>query len=367
MLKCDLKTLLLAIAAAALTLISTVHSVGQPLVPINTGFSHWDHHWIMWTPQHPVFEAVEVMTVANSESPKGTLVRVFFTERAGGKKQVYYFNNAAVAKRWPTGAFFREIEHQISGEPGKPLNLIVKFKDRNDLPVELSFTFDSKQTLSKEYAGLTDQSGHGAENVFLLFFRELTATAGGSKLLIGGEDYSIKRDLPGGMQAFYRTGYRLNLYVATIVYGETQFDWKQNELASSRGFVFKKVSDANGEVIYRTDQRADKTVVEFSTNTAGELREYRHRLGPHTLKIEFDSTLPSAKSAKSGQNIRYRISLENVTKLVEGNVIIKSEGSVITYEWQHESPAWTKNYHLISTINLTSNNRYTLNLARKKQ
>lgn len=343
------------------------HAYGQPLVPINTGFSHWDHHWFMLTPQHPIYEAVEVMTVANSESPKGTLVRVFFTERAGGKNQVYYFNDAAVAKRWRNGeAFHREIEHRIAGESGRPLDLTIKFKDRNDIPVELSFTFASKQTLSKEYGGLTDQSGHGAESVFLLFFRELTATAANSRLLIGGEDYSIKRDQPGGMQAFYRTGYRSNIYVATVSYGETHFEWKENELISSRGRVFKKTSDSNGNVIYRSEKGPDQTVVEFSTNAEGELREYRHRLGPHTLRIEFETPLPNAKSAKSGQTVRYRISIEDLTKLVEGVVAVSSEGNVVTFEWQHESPAWTKNYHLISTINLTSNNGYALNLTRKK-
>ncbi len=32
-----------------------------PLVPIVSGFQHWDHHWYLWLPGDPVYEAVEVM------------------------------------------------------------------------------------------------------------------------------------------------------------------------------------------------------------------------------------------------------------------------------------------------------------------
>ena len=51
--------------AVALFLIAAFPSYAQTdlLLPINTNFSYWDHHWIMWIPQHPVYEAVEVLSL----------------------------------------------------------------------------------------------------------------------------------------------------------------------------------------------------------------------------------------------------------------------------------------------------------------
>ena len=31
-----------------------------PLVPFATVVDSWDHHWFLWLPLHPVYEAVEV-------------------------------------------------------------------------------------------------------------------------------------------------------------------------------------------------------------------------------------------------------------------------------------------------------------------
>lgn len=56
---------------------------GQPLVPFQTNFSHSENHWILWTPKHPVYEAIEVRSADNNQSPGGKSIRVFFTERAG--------------------------------------------------------------------------------------------------------------------------------------------------------------------------------------------------------------------------------------------------------------------------------------------
>jgi len=40
------------------------------LIPINTNFSYWDHHWIMWIPRHPLYEAVEVLSVDSTTDPR---------------------------------------------------------------------------------------------------------------------------------------------------------------------------------------------------------------------------------------------------------------------------------------------------------
>ena len=34
-----------------------------PIVPLVTAHHHWDHHWFVWLPRHPVYESVEVMSI----------------------------------------------------------------------------------------------------------------------------------------------------------------------------------------------------------------------------------------------------------------------------------------------------------------
>jgi hypothetical protein len=60
------------------------------VVPILSVFNHWDHHWYIWLPGDPVYEAVEVMSRERGVGAS-PLVWVFFTERVAPKRQVHYF------------------------------------------------------------------------------------------------------------------------------------------------------------------------------------------------------------------------------------------------------------------------------------
>src|SRR5439155_14772186 len=78
-----------------------------PLVPITSRLEHWEHHWIVWLPRHPVYESVEVASREAPEAPV-PLVWVFFTERAGAKRQIHYLNHPDVVAHW-AGSLYREI------------------------------------------------------------------------------------------------------------------------------------------------------------------------------------------------------------------------------------------------------------------
>ena len=64
-----------------------------PMISLTTRFAHWDHHWLLWMPQHPVYESIEALAT-QPDLARPAIVTVFFTERAAPKKQVYYFNDA---------------------------------------------------------------------------------------------------------------------------------------------------------------------------------------------------------------------------------------------------------------------------------
>lgn len=352
---------LLLIAAMCFAM-SLQTNAQEPLIPINTNFSHWDHHWIMWTPQHPVYEAIEAMTVDNPKSPESKLIRIFFTERAGSKKQVYYFSDPAVARTWQGEAYYREIEYKTDGVLGRPLGLHLKFKDKDDAVVEWTMKFEAARELSREWQGLKAQGGHAAQTVFLLFYNGPNATTTRSELVIGGKDYSSRI----GQLKPYHAAYSFNAYTAVIAYGRSSFVMNNNELRNSSGRVFKRKELKSG-ALYQTNRFGfqESGQIEFQTNLQGEVLIYRHRQGEHVFRIEFAPALPTIGSAQSGQMIRYTVSIDDHEKLFEGVASIKKEENLIKLDWQHQSPAWTKEYGFQSIVQPTSTG-YSLEVVRKR-
>lgn len=340
----------------------------QPLVPVQTNFSHSQHHWILWLPKHPLYEAIEVRSSDNPQAPNGKSVTVFFTERAGAKNQVYYFNEEALVKRSRMAAHYRNIEYRATGDLGKPLGLSVKFQDKDDRLVELTMQFESGRELSPQYAGLTSQSGHSADYIFLIFLREKTASMSSNKLLIGGEDFSLTpANDPPGARLLARSAYSSNIYAATIVYGKSSFQWKQNELTTAfQGRTFKKVAGAEKETIYRSNPAGDRSLIELVTNAQGELRQYKHQLNAHVFQIEFTPALPTIASVKAGQTIKYSITLDGFRNLIEGVMSVQKEADLVQFDWQHQTPAWTKDYLFTSSVKPTVGGGYDLQVGRKK-
>src|SRR5262249_5935264 len=148
------------------------------MVPIFSVFHHWDHHWYIWLPGDPVYEAVEVMSRARSVG--APLVWVFFTKRAAPKRQVHYFNDIQLANA--RGGHFREINFPMTGAKGQPRGITIALTDVDGSPIAVDLQFAAGAQLVTRGAGLTDQSGHSADRHLLIFFREKNDLADGTKL-----------------------------------------------------------------------------------------------------------------------------------------------------------------------------------------
>jgi hypothetical protein len=116
------------------------------------------------------------------DSDGSAAVWVWFTERAGSKRQVHYRNDARLAAF--VGGDYRPIAYQISGEDGGPRSVHVRFDDIENTPVEIEVRCDPDQTLTRHGAGLTDQSGHMSDRAFLVFHRETNALAREGRALV---------------------------------------------------------------------------------------------------------------------------------------------------------------------------------------
>jgi hypothetical protein len=167
----------------------------HPLVPFSTVIDHWDHHWFLWLPNHAVFESVEIASRENDASGRAA-VWVWFTERAGAKRQIHYRNDAQLARF--VGGLYRQIDYKISGETGRPRAVEVRFDDSEGKPVNLDVAFDPTQILVRQGAGLTDQSGHMSDRAFLIFYRETNALAEDAHASIGGSNATFEKSEPKG-------------------------------------------------------------------------------------------------------------------------------------------------------------------------
>ena len=103
-----------------------------PLVPIASFLHHWDHHWYIWLPGDPLYEAVEVMA-ADRGPNSAPLVWVFFTERDGPKRQIHYYNDAGAAAA--AGGQARDIAFKMTGPEGGARGVSVGFDDAKGRPV----------------------------------------------------------------------------------------------------------------------------------------------------------------------------------------------------------------------------------------
>ena len=188
----------------------------HPLDPLRVTFSYWDHHWFVWLPRDPVFEAAEIHANDATEPGGKPLVWVYFTQRAVPKTQTNYTNDAAFAnaKHW----LYRDIDYTLSGRPGEPRAVAVKFSDDRGRTIAITVGFAAGSKLGKDGAGVTDQMGHGAANAFLLLYRDATGTPQSSSVSIDGVD--VSKPVPGAADPLpFHAAYSPSTINAAILFG----------------------------------------------------------------------------------------------------------------------------------------------------
>ncbi len=114
-------------------------AIATPLVPIVSFLQHWDHHWYVWLPGDPVYEAVEIMAAERGPN-RPPLLWVFFTERAVPKRQVNYYSDAEVAAARAaegTTAQFADIKFVMTGSEGEPRGVAAEFVNAQNRKVTI--------------------------------------------------------------------------------------------------------------------------------------------------------------------------------------------------------------------------------------
>jgi hypothetical protein len=297
-----------------------------PLVPFSTVIDCWDHHWFLWLPHHPAYESVEVASREPDQNGR-IAVWVWFTERAGSKRQVHYRNDPQSAAN--VNGHYRPITYRISGDDGRPRSVEVRFDDVENMPVDIGVQFDPDQILTRQGAGLTDQSGHMSDHAFLVFHRDTNALAREGRALIGPSNCSFGRDETQGTFPF-RWAYSHGISIGLILYGRFRATFGAGGYAPS--------PETAGLFVLN---RAWGGSVSLLSDQIGQLREYVDRdASGDFLRVVFDPPLPPCGHDSKQQTSSFSISISAAADLITGSVETTCGDRVLTLDWHPRQPMW---------------------------
>lgn len=312
---------------APLTSSSTpsVNGASHRLLGFPVHLSHYDYHWYWWLPRHPKFEAAEVMSTARPGGPP--LVWVFFTERAGQKRQHHYVNDARLAAS--RGWTHRDIRFETKGAKGQAQSLAVSLTDAEGQPVELAMQFKPGTPLLRTGSrGLTDQSGHSAKTVFMTFYRDTRAKAPRGTVKIGGINHAF---LPGEPLGAYPMRYANgdNIYVGITSYGR--------QLIPSEATVQPR--PGGGTVLTRRARNGNLSTLTF--DEANALVETRQAVGRSSMFTSYRPALaPCGAQTGAPAKSRFYVSIDSDRDLIVGEATRRCEGSGSVIEYHPNSPSW---------------------------
>jgi len=341
--------IILGISALAL---ASMTATATPLVPTVSFLQHWDHHWYVWLPGDPLYEAVEIMAAARGPG-RPPWLWVFFTERAVPKHQSNYYNDAQFAAARAaagTTAQFADIAFSMTGADGEPRGVTVQFVDAKNRPVTISVDFAAGAKLGAIGAGLTDQIGHSSERLLLLFFREKAARTPDTHVTIEGVD--VAKLPPGEANPLpFAAAYSSNIFVGGFLFMgmEVSFD----DRTATPGPIARFLPTATPGIYEAAPPHSGR--VRLLTRAGGSLAGYQQhdRTGAHRIDIRFEPPLPPADDPTSETISAFRISLDDFHDLLAGSVDVRRDGGNILIDWRFDRPAWARSRVLRATATLS--------------
>jgi len=328
----------LALACMAFALPS--RGLAAPAIPLISNHVYFDHHWYVWLPRHPTYEAVEVMSVDAPFNPY-RLVWVFFTERNGEKRQHHFMDDPSIAEGIED-FYHREIEYRRSGELGAGQSVHVSLTGLDGVPFEVEIDAEGSP-LIREGAGLTNQSGHGADKVVMLFHRERNALAERNRVTIGGEDYSFRTgDDPEGTHPFV-AAYSAGIQLAVFPFGQWSFAADGTQLSDGTdGLTFAFHTREEGGAL-KADLPGYRNRISIELDADGNLERYRHDAGSSRMIISLDEAVPLTGSGPQSAS-RFSILMDPDEPVASGRVVSEPTENGRRLSWTIDTPSWGAGY-----------------------
>jgi len=317
-----------------------------PAVPLVSEHHYFDHHWYVWLPRHPTYEAVEVMSIDTPSNPY-RLVWVFFTEREGAKRQHHFMDDRRIADG-VDDLHYRQIDYRRTGGSEGGQSVSVSFTDLEGALVELEINAENVP-LTQAGAGLTDQSGHSADLLVLLFHRERNATAARNKVAIGGQDFSFRAgDDPEGKHRFM-AAYSAGIQIVVFPFRQWSFAAGETRLSDDAAGLSFNVKARTEGIALVADLPGYQNRSTIELNSEGALERYRHEVSGHRLFISLDEALPLTGPAPPAAS-RFSVLLDPEEPVASGHVVSEPTEDGRRLSWTIDTPSWAAGYPFESLI-----------------
>ena len=336
----------LILACVAFTTTGRSTTASTPVIPLVSHHVNFDHQWYVWLPRHPIYEAVEVLSVDAPHNPY-RLVWVIFTERDGEKRQHHFMDDRWIAEG-DDDFHYRDIDYRRVGGAGEGQSVDASFTDLDGDRVEVEVDAEGAP-LTKTWAGLTDQSGHSAGELVMLFHRERNARADGNRVTIGGQDFSFRDgDDPERTHPFV-AAYSAGIQIVVMPFGQWTFSASEARLSDlAAGLSFDVEARTDGiALVADLPGYQNRTTIELDSD--GALQRYRHDAGSHRMVISLDEPLPLTGPAPQAAS-RFSILLDPEEPVASGRVVSEPTESGRRLSWTIDTPSWAAGYPFESLV-----------------
>ena len=336
----------LVLACMAFTTTGRGASAFAPAVPLTSHHVHFEHHWYVWLPRHPTYEAVEVMSVDAPHNPY-KLVWVIFTERDGEKRQHHFIDDRRITE-YVDNFHYREIDYRRAGEAGEGQSVYASFADLDGARVEIAIDAEG-MPLKWHDDGLTDQSGHSAEKLVMLFHRVSGALTERNSVVIDGRDFSFRAgDDPEGKHPFV-AAYSAGIQIVVFPFGQWTFSVDEARLKDDTAGLSFDVEERTGGVALVADLPGYRDRITIELDADGALERYRHDVGSHRMAISLDEALPLIGPAPQSAS-RFSILLDPDEPVASGRVVSEPTEAGRRLSWTIDTPSWGLGYPFQSVI-----------------
>jgi len=324
-----------------------------PLLPINTIFSHWDHHWFQWLNGHPLYESIEV--ALGGPLPTGEpLVQLCLTKRGGRQGEIHYLNDESAARfsALSRESYFVPIRVMRSGAAGAPQGLTLDLLADDGMAIHWEVNFAPGRTLSKDRAVVKSPNGYVPYSVLQFWSADRSALTADATVTIGGKAYRPKSTATGRRNL---TAYSSGAFSLVLPFAGSELAPTVDGFTSSWGTrTFVRHGD---DYVTSFDAFHQPASITLRCNSDGELTGYEHRHGAHILALTLDSPLwPLALPLGFAFTVDGR-------RIARGTVRPMLT-HVYSMSWRFSDPDWAKAAGLRTVLVGTAGLAYRVEMTR---
>ena len=317
-----------------------------PAVPLISHHNPFDHHWYVWLPRHPTYEAAEVLSIDAPFNPY-RLVWVILTERDGEKRQHHFMDDRQIGERIDD-FHYREIAYRRAGGAEEGQSVHVSFTALDGARVEIEIDAEGVP-LTQAGAGLTDQSGHSAEELVMLFHRERNALAARNRVTIGGRDYSFRAGDDPQVTHRFVAAYSAGIQIVIMPFGQWTFTLDEARLRNAAAGLSFAIEARNEGGILEAELPGYRNRVSVELDADGALERYRHDVGSHRMVMSLNEAVPLTGPAPHLIS-RFSILLDPEAPVASGRVVSEPTDGGRRLSWTIDTPSWAAGYPFESLI-----------------